>query len=596
MRRYVDQHLTEIVLKSDDGFPEDHGAIAALWRGAFALASLHAQIIHLVIDDLVVDACNFVVPRRYKNITCHGLISSLDFSRLYALYGTEDGILFIVWFHVSEDRIEYAGDYPLSVPQGYRPQLMPETYHKWNASTSIDEVLPTPIGPDMSFFDLQLEFPIGPALNAYKPWMGSDGSKVFIAVNHLQQVIFPQQHEIWFVTPEIMEEWRAEIQNIDYTKEDWWSHTVEQHPVQRFHVCDGVMICTQCGREWPCNDHTPISWAPQWDETGEPIVELQNVDIVRARTTFQVPVLVASIVVFDVLTGKLIGTTHFGATQFGFHYENDSTARIITGMDVHDGVVDIMFGLQKKSIPTEFFLWGSSPMQELVVYPTNPYGSLAFHDFLLWWDRNHIGWGAVSNPQAYYAGIEIGRHRYGAQFSVSDFEVSDDIRRSQTIMDFARTNPVMPFTSIAELRDLSLSPMDNVGYAVYNKQVMQYTQIAYSISSYFAGKLLDTRPDIMVGRVLRGEEKIVDCVFTNEDPYLDMINITLEIVADVEYPYYMFCKLSSGGPFGYTITLPDIPAGGTANFQTSVYCTTTSRDPKPVQVRVRYLRRAPDAP
>lgn len=129
--------------------------------------------------------------------------------------------------------------------------------------------------------------------------------------------------------------------------------------------------------------------------------------------------------------------------------------------------------------------------------------------------------------------------------------------------------------------------------------------IVHRLVSTYKDVVIGDGIDIYVGKVLRNKPKIVNVKFFNEDDNLAQLHtIKIEIVPSWEYKYYDMADLSLDGvSWSKSITynrsqLLSTKSGAnqalcTFDFFAKVETDTTVSDPKPIQVKVTYVRVLP---
>ena len=587
--RYINGVLIEPQLKTEDAQLEEHGAITCLDNDRWALASKTVPVVYLVNKTLIVSSCILKMPESKETAVCCGMVASLDNTRLFLLYCYPNGKMFILTCLIKNDTIIHLKDVILPLPQGMSDTTIGETVAYWNQDGTVQDGLGLSKFTDgSSALTYAKNFPIGPVLLRYKPWIGSDGTKLIIGVNHMQVVSMLIKNDVTFLDLNEFKRKVAVLKNVKYNEFEWWLSRRVKKFVHKTEQCEGLLECSDCGFELSCKEtqrqHGTRRIRPIWDENGNPIIEEREYDEVIANTTMSTAILISSLVVMDYTTGLVEGITHIGASRFGMYKPNNDVSHIIVGLDCYDGNIDVAFGTYNKSIPPDMLYWGTSP---LVMSDTT---QLSFYAFLQWWDTHHLKSDLFNNVYSYFDIGKILATSVGT-FKLNDLIVSEDICVTNNKIDYSVAKPGVPFTNVDGITDITSSNYKNITYVAYDNKVIKYTAVYYEITSFHEGKLLGTRPDIVIGRVLKGLPKIVMCEFKNTDKIFALYNTVLTIIPDNNYPYYEYCMFSLDGiSWDYSITLPVVAPETVTTFYTKVHTASNITDPKPVQFSIDYER------
>lgn len=587
--RYINGTLIEPQIKTEEALKEPHGAIVCLDTTRWVLVARYTPILYLLDETHVLSSCILVLPDMYTNPVCCGAVASMDATQIYVLFCDKNGKLFIVPCFIDGDSITYHKDLIMVLPQGLKDMVLAEKTITWNQDGTTADALGIDLFPSGStLLNYMSNFPIGPAITKYKPWITSDGTKLIIGVNHIQVMSVILKHDILFLNFDAFKDEVEKIRNVDYKENEWWTHRTITKIVQRTEVCTGEMECDQCGHKAKCNppgtQPKNKKMRPVWDAVGNPILEEHEYTEVFANTVMTHPIMVASIVTLDAVTGLLDGITHIGASSFGSYSKRGKNSVVIVGLDSYDGTVDVFLGSFDKSVPANVLYWGNTPlfMENNALF--------GFYTFLSWWDTQHLPYSGISDIQQYF---NIGTivPISTTVFELVDLHVSEDLCVTQNILDYSLKPLTAPFGSITGIYDISTSLYKNISYIIYDSTILQFKIAYYEITSKYDGKIIGTRTDIAVGRVLIGIPKIIECEFKNKDTVFKMIKIHLTIVPNLLYPYYEYCMFSLDGVmWGYTINLPDLLPEESTNFYVKVHALVNNIDPKPVQFTADYRR------
>lgn len=585
--RYINGTLVEPQIKTEDALSEPHGAITCLDNERWVLAARYTPVLYLLNGTHVISSCILVLPDAYKNPFCCGMVTSVDCKQIFILFCDVNGKLFIVQCFIENDEIIYYKDSILTIPQGLKDIILADKVVEWNQDGTTSGSLDLDIFSDGDTILQHINnFPVGPAITKYKPWLSSDGTKLFIGVNHMQIISVTYKHDVIFLDLDKFREQIGKMCNVDYAENEWWVHNRVTKTVQRTEICTGEMECDQCGHSALCNTSQTRNkkMRPVWDAHGNPILEECEFEEVIANTVLSHPVMVSSIISLDSLTGLIDGVTHIGASSIGSYAKRSTKSTVIVGLDSYDGIVDVFTGAYTKSIPISVLFWGRVPLS------MDNNIKFSFFAFLEWWDKYHIPSVPMDNYQTYF---DIGsiEPTHNGVFNVDDLKVSEYLCITQNNINYQTKLLTAPFNSIKNIYDITTSLYKNISYIIYNSTILRYGVAYYDITSKYDGRIIDTRMDIAIGRVIVNVPKVVECIFKNKDKVFKMANIVLKIVPDLEYSYYEYCTFSTDGViWDYVISLPDLAPEESTTFYVNVLALTDNIDPKPVQFEADYRR------
>jgi len=524
---------------ADDGaipwLYDEFAGIATINRDRFVLVLRNKPVVLLIEQGVVISSCTLPI---IDDSIVKDIAITPALNKIVLLFEDASGRMFLLWCSLKEDVIAFSDEPPMPLPQAVfdsRPPLRVPSYmdNDFTVGESDINILGTPVG---------LAHP------QYKPWIEIIGSQLIISVVTWQY---------WNVTLQREMEQRLADNGVPFVDVDTlatWTQNVKFLEHTKYQVDVDYTIAN-------------LPMDPRM------VMQLQ----------FKVPFLQCHVITLDYLTGyvenvELIGQSPFEeyrSTPTDEFLPFDTNNRMITFMMARDQRIYRAFSPIKKRLSKNCFRWADQE-PDWISGPPDPYEilltDLTDEDLVRWWDTYHLTWKPNREPVEYLSGEDI----------VPEMQDADGALAP-------------PFNINETIISISHDPQGLVVYALSSRGYVYRWDVAhYLIRSMHNGTLLDTRTDIMVGRVLVSQPKILQCEFINDDDFCYLLSPKIRILPDVDYVYYMYTHVSLDGVvWEFEIALPDVPVGASVPFFVKVETDSTILDPKPVKVIVSYTRGIP---
>jgi hypothetical protein len=219
-----------------------------------------------------------------------------------------------------------------------------------------------------------------------------------------------------------------------------------------------------------------------------------------------------------------------------------------------------------------------------------PDSTTELDNLLRWWNDFHLTWDVLKNPWDYLSGEDT-IPRWETELWLPDLLIQGDgIYNAQVKNILPTSRLTAPFNMVPVITGSAVSSLTDRRCYTLNTRVLECVFTSYEITTYYEDKVIDTRQDIAVGRVIQGQEKIIRCVFRNLGKNA-IRTPRIRLIPDVDYTYYMYMGLSTDLiTWTFTIDIPDVAYNATETFYLKVFTDSTILDPKPVLCSVDYAQ------
>lgn len=525
------------IYQGDDLLAVEYGAVACFSSSEFLLASRYNPEIYWVKDGQVTHSIRPLPLEAEQDVIweCCGLVLSELWDEVFMLIMNSDGLLKILRtaIDMSSRRLYSKRTGALLLPQYHKPYSaltgpIPidwgngHIYSSFHLATHFD---------NSSFLNYHPAANLGLAITAHPPFMTRWANKLILGINHYQFLTVSHQHIVPAGSLSTFEYWANSLENVEYTKNLWWQE--------------------------------------QW--TGE----------VLAKTVYQHPVFISSLLVYDPATTRVEGLSHIGSTAFGkiFTYGEKQYLR---GLAALDATVECSVATLSSLINQDVMMWGTQSFKSFLA-EYGDHGNL-FFAFLHWWDQCHLPW-VHTTQEMLVQPVSPALYAFRVKPNPQLFH------NTTTMLHPDYYSVGLPYSAVESIRDFDISPVDNSAMAVTAKSLTQYRLLHYELESWYGDQLLGRGSDVFGGQVFVGQPKILKVKLINKHIQSTFKNIQIAFLVNSDFPAYMQCQLSWDQILWESLglsTVTELAPEATLEFYIKFDVTVDLRKPVPVTLDIQY--------